>query len=177
MQRTLWLIRHGHSQAPRPGLSDFDRRLDARGERDLARWLGWLEKQSLPSITWLHSSTAARALATANGLNKYWQSPIVESSGLYLADPYTLLDALRATPEEVAHAALVGHNPGISQLANLLLQPDPNQAAEPTATSLIELPTLGVLCLTFSCPWFELRQEVASLEFSTSAKGLADQNA
>ena len=61
----LWLIRHAKSAWNEPGLRDFDRPLNARGERDGPNMASWLQAQSDPA-SWVWTSTATRARATAS---------------------------------------------------------------------------------------------------------------
>jgi phosphohistidine phosphatase len=73
-------------------------------------------------------SSAVRARATLQrvlpGLGKpeVW----IEVT-LYAASAETLVDRIRALPEEVDDAMLVGHNPGLEDLALLLAEPGPNR--------------------------------------------------
>ncbi len=122
--KTLTLIRHAKSDWGAPHLSDHDRPLNARGQRsapavgkELAR------RGAAPQL--LLSSTAVRAATTADliaaelGIEP---SEIVYDESLYLASPSSLLQRLAAIDEsaEIDHAMLVGHNPGIADLAQQL---------------------------------------------------------
>ena len=147
IERSLWLIRHGHAKSDQPFSRDFERPLNERGLEDLGRTAAWLAGLALPKVTWLWSSSAARTQATAQGLATAWRCEPVALDQLYLASRTTLLDTLQSTPPDIQHAALVGHNPGISDLATLL------------GGHAVEFPTLGLLRLSVQGDWCDLRPE------------------
>ena len=158
----IWLIRHAKSSWSEPGLRDFDRPLNKRGQRDGPRMTTWLKGQSDPA-TWLWTSTAARAAATARFVQEAFaitDDAVVCTNELYEAGPEQLLDVLRRTPESVTSVALVAHNPGLTWLANSL-----------GSTAVTDnLPTFGVVRFDCSGPWHELRPGSASFDFLASPK-------
>ncbi len=155
----LWLVRHGDARQGKTGERDFDRDLSERGAADAERFGAWLAHQpDRPHL--IISSDAARTRATAS-----W---IVRCAGpdagmlhldrrMYDASARTLLDIVRETPAEVRSLAVVGHNPGMSELAQLL----PADNAPPA------LPTLGVVLMETTVDWHDLASGMASvLSFS-----------
>jgi phosphohistidine phosphatase len=122
-RRRITLIRHGKAAVEPDGpRGDFDRPLAGRGERD-ARDMG----ERLHAIGFdpdrIISSAAKRALRTARLIAKqvgYERSDIEVTEDIYLASPGTLLDVIYAAPNEARHIVLVGHNPGMSDLFDLL---------------------------------------------------------
>ena len=163
--RHLWLIRHAKSSWSERGLPDFDRPLNARGERDVALMSAWLAGQQ-PAARWLWHSPARRTEATARGIAPAFELPdtkLCAAPELYLAQPEALLDAIRATPTEASCVALVGHNPGISQVASLL-------APE---SGIVDFPTLGSALLSCSAvQWTDLQFGGAELVLSQHPKQL-----
>jgi phosphohistidine phosphatase len=160
----LWLIRHAKSDWSSPGLSDFQRPLNARGLRDGPRMATWLAAQSDPA-TWIWSSDAERARRTAEFVaDAFAVSPdrVIDDHRLYGAPPDTLLGVVRETPDEVPAAAVVAHNPGMTYLLNLLVG----------ETVLDNLPTFGVARLNIPGRWLELGYGDARLELLTSPKRL-----
>ncbi len=133
--RTLWLLRHAKTVTdPPPGGSDFDRVLAPRGRRDAAalatRFAGrgeglGPELDGVPRPTVALVSAAARTAATAELVVADMPEPpelrLVED--LYGAEPEEVLDLLRALPDHVGAAMVVGHNPTASALAHGLLTP------------------------------------------------------
>jgi phosphohistidine phosphatase len=144
----LWLVRHAKSDWT-PGVHDFDRGLNARGHRDGPYMAQWCSRQS-NRPEWIWSSTANRALTTARYLAPGWSvddSRLVLSDALYHASAETALEVLHETPEGVHGAALVFHNPGITDLVNWL-------AGESVTDNL---PTLGIAEFTTDQPLAECR--------------------
>ena len=93
----IWLIRHAKSSWSNPGKSDFDRPLNSRGKRDGPHMARWLAEQDDPA-TWIWSSDAARALATAEfvreGFSAGSDQPVTAHE-LYLASPELMIDVLK----------------------------------------------------------------------------------
>lgn len=149
--KRLTLIRHAHADDKPPGGSDFDRPLSTRGLREagaLARYL--LERALLPDL--LIASTARRTQQTAEILMQVLALPaqrVQPVQQLYLASADVLLHAVRDVQPEVAHLAIVAHNPGVSDLMHALLPED---------VELGELVTAGACTLTFDVnSWSDLR--------------------
>ncbi len=123
--KTVILIRHAKSSWDE-GVSDVERSLNARGLSDaplmgerLSRRLAGAE-QSLDALI---SSSAKRAAQTSRLLAHSLSFPeqsIEWRNELYLAAPHTMQDVIRCLPDEVNTAALVAHNPGITELAEKL---------------------------------------------------------
>ena len=157
MQRTLWLIRHAKAENPSLGQSDQDRALAAQGVADLDATVNHLAAENLAPVQWLWTSAAVRTRQTAKPLAKLWQCQVIAEASLYAADPWALLDCLQGTPADCVHGALVGHNPGISQLAHYITDPTDQRALNP------DLPTLGAVHLTFDGHWHELCAGACSL--------------
>ena len=158
----LWLIRHAKSDWGTPGLRDFDRPLNSRGERDGPRMAAWLQDQPHPA-TWIWTSSAARALATTEFVRQGFhltEDSVEATDELYHASAEQLLDVIRRTPASVENVALVAHNPGLTWLVNAL-------GTEPVCDNL---PTFGVA--RFHCPgdWPHLAPGNATLELLESPK-------
>lgn len=120
MQQRITLLRHAKSDWNSPTRDDFDRPLNARGKRDAPLMGEQLRKRGLrPQL--ILSSPALRAITTARLVAAelgYEAKSIVTDTNLYLASPATILDVLRAKGAACTDVMLVGHNPGLSELAN-----------------------------------------------------------
>jgi phosphohistidine phosphatase len=120
--KRLTLIRHANAQWNDPQISDFDRPLNRRGTSE-AEAMGrrLLELQFVPSI--LLTSSARRAEQTADlvarELGVSARNVRAEES-LYLAPPEDILRIVQSTGPRIPHLMVVGHNPGISEVARLL---------------------------------------------------------
>lgn len=160
----VWLIRHAKSAWNEPGLADFDRPLNARGERDGPNMAAWLAAQDEPAA-WIWTSTANRAQATAEFVRTGFAlgpEALVAVDALYHASPEQILDVLRQTPSEVRSVAVVAHNPGMTWLVNSMGR-----------EALTEnLPTFGIARFDCSGDWATLRAGSANLDFLVSPKTL-----
>ena len=120
--KRLTLMRHADAQWKDPQISDFDRPLNRKGNSEaeaMARRLA--ELGLVPSI--LLTSSARRAQQTAEivarELNVAARN-IHREEALYLAEAEAILHALRSFGPRVPHVMIVGHNPGITDAAQLL---------------------------------------------------------
>lgn len=118
MSRRLWLMRHAKSSWSQKTLADHDRPLKRRGivaAETMGHFL--LGANSLPQYVWI--STATRARQTWELIEQVWQAehraaPAVRwEVGIYHAEPSELVQRLAETPDEISHALLIGHNPGL----------------------------------------------------------------
>jgi phosphohistidine phosphatase len=134
MTRQLILMRHAKSSWDNPAVSDHARPLNARGRTAaprMARQL--LEHQMLPDM--IVASTATRVRETLALMQDYWNKelPVLFEESLYLASREALLAHLRGLHDSWGRVMLVGHNPGLSELASIL------------GRSNLELPTAAIV--------------------------------
>lgn len=155
--KTLYLLRHAKSSWDFEDLSDHDRPLNKRGRQDaplMGREL--MSREIEPDL--IVSSSAVRALTTAALVAKELEYPtetIEINEAIYGASKEELCGIIQATSDDVNKLILVGHNPTITDVANLL---SPEHVAS--------IPTTGVVCLTFDCShWEEIEKENATLHF------------
>jgi phosphohistidine phosphatase len=134
--KRLTLVRHAKSSWKNAALADFDRPLNSRGQRDAPRMGARLAALGiLPDI--ILSSPARRARKTAKLLAAAIPDAherILFDPALYEASAAVLLERVRTFDESWQHVMLVGHNPGLTDLTNLL-----------TAAGVENIPTCGVL--------------------------------
>jgi len=152
---TLTLIRHAKSGWADPGLDDFLRPLNERGRRDAPEMGRRLREHGVqPAL--IVSSPAKRAIKTARiiaGALDFPEADIVENPGIYAAAADELLELIRRLPEGKQDVMLVGHNPGFTDLANLLLR-----------SKIEDIPTCGVVRLALDTPhWRDIEPQCASL--------------
>lgn len=114
---TLHLVRHAKASRDAP-VEDHDRPLAPRGRRAapaMARWMA--ENGVAPELVLV--STARRCRETWAAMQAEFASrPAVEfEAGLYLAAAGDLLARLRRLPAGRREVMLIGHNPGLHELA------------------------------------------------------------
>jgi len=118
--RTLLLLRHAKSSWVDPTLPDHDRPLASRGRRDakrIAKHLAALEFE--PEL--VLCSSAVRTRETLELVRPaLGNSKVLFEDGLYGASSDELLARIRVVPDAVGSVMLIGHNPGLEQLALLL---------------------------------------------------------
>jgi phosphohistidine phosphatase len=121
--RRLHLLRHAKSSWDDPTLDDHERPLAPRGRKAAKRIASWMREHDIrPQL--VVSSSAIRAQETLAGVRRGLGEPGVSiEDALYAASAQALLRRVRALPDEVHEAMLVGHNPGLADLLLLLAAP------------------------------------------------------
>ena len=122
--KSIILVRHAKSSWAMPTLSDFERPLNKRGKRD-ASVMGKRLSVNKMVPDKIISSPATRAISTAKVLAKALDIPrdrIKEERIIYEASSMQLLGFMRAWKEKWETVLMVGHMPGIGDLAQLLLE-------------------------------------------------------
>lgn len=132
--KRLTLLRHANAQWQDPQIADFDRPLNRRGLSE-AEAMGrrLLELQLGPAN--LLTSTARRAAQTAEIVGRELgisTRNIRSEESLYLAPAEDILKVVQSTGPRIPHLMIVGHNPGISELAHRLA---PNRGIGDLATA------------------------------------------
>ena len=108
----LYLLRHAKSSWDDPALADHDRPLAPRG-RKAAKAIGaYLHEHDIEPELVLCSSAAR----TRQTLERVGLTGQIEDT-LYGAGASALLARLHEVPDDVASVMLIGHNPGMQQLA------------------------------------------------------------
>ena len=118
-QHTLVVIRH--AKAEQVAATDLERELTARGRNDAAAAGEWLAAAGVRPDHALVSA-APRAVQTWEAMagGAGWSLDAELDPGLYTAGPDTALDLVRALDETNDCAVIVGHNPTMAVLAQLL---------------------------------------------------------
>lgn len=153
--KTLYLVRHAKSSWDFPALDDFDRPLNARGERD-APFMANLIAQKIPCPNILVSSPALRAKTTAHifaqALN-YPSDNLVLNAAIYEASVNGLMTIVQCLEDKWQTAMLFGHNMTFTFFANLYAKP-----------MLENVPTCGVVGLEFDInDWSEITNKNGKL--------------
>ena len=154
--RHLLVVRHGHAAAKSPGGSDRDRPLTPEGRSAVEALAARLAAES-PASDLALSSSARRARETLEILLEKQPGVEVElEDSLYLADARSLLHRLRELPADAGTALLVGHNPGLQELATFL-------AAREHELLVAGLPPAGACLFAVEGEWSRLSPASARL--------------
>ncbi|MEJ7694686.1 histidine phosphatase family protein, partial [Daejeonella sp.] len=139
MSRQLLLVRHAKSDWDNIKLSDFDRPLNSRGEKNAPEMAKRLLKKGMKPNQ-IVSSPAVRAITTARYFAKELglETDIVKESEIYEALTSTLMDVINNLDNDYSFTALFGHNPGITSVVSNLCNKD-----------LHNIPTCGMVLIEF----------------------------
>jgi phosphohistidine phosphatase len=150
--RRLMLLRHAKTESEAPSGRDQDRRLDERGRKDAAEIGNWIGRHP-PFADTVMVSPAVRAHQTWEiaweAMKERAPAPHVEVlPELYGADPAQLLESVRSAGAiDPKRLMLVGHNPGMHELA-LALTGSGDHAGRKALSD--NLPTSGLAVFDFA---------------------------
>jgi phosphohistidine phosphatase len=171
--RRLMLLRHAKTENDAPSGQDQDRRLDDRGRLDAAAIGGWIGRHP-PFPDAVLVSPAVRAHQTweiaREAMKDMAPPPQVEFlPELYGADPALLLQTIRmASVSDPHHLMVIGHNPGLHELA-LTLTGSGDAAAKKALDD--NLPTTGLATFDFEIDdWNDVAFRRGKLVHFTSPK-------
>ena len=122
--KELYLVRHAKSEWGDMALKDIDRPLKERGIRD-ALFMGEYISKKFTIPDRVLASPACRALHTSVLFLRAMKSSsekILLEDKIYLASFDELQAVIKSTEDTVQCMMIVGHNPGITDLANFFLE-------------------------------------------------------
>ena len=157
--KRLYLLRHAKSSWDDPTLADDERPLAPRGRRAAKVMAKHLGREGIaPALVLCSPSTRTRQTLTriAPGLGKNAEVQI--EPRLYAASAPVLLAVLHEVPDEVESVMLIGHNPGIQDLALSLA----SSGSERTRVRS-KFPTAALATLELKATWRELEPGSAEL--------------
>jgi phosphohistidine phosphatase len=141
--KRLTLMRHADARWKDSSVSDLERPLNRRGTTDAEAMGRRLATRGLvPQL--ILASPARRSLQTAEILAREFAEAaprVVREESLYLAAAAELLKMAQAAGPRITHLLIVAHNPGISELVELLLPQEPPA----------ELAAAGLCSIRFGC--------------------------
>jgi phosphohistidine phosphatase len=151
----LHLLRHAKSSWDEPELPDHERPLAPRGRKAGKKLSRYLRADGIrPGL--VLCSSARRTRETLELIGPSLGDPVVEiEDRLYGAGSDDLLARLREVPEAIESALLIGHNPGLQDLA-LRLAPAERRLAE-------KFPTGALASFAAAAPWARLGETPAVL--------------
>jgi phosphohistidine phosphatase len=160
MNRTLVLVRHAEASSVAP--SDAERELTPAGT-DGAGVLGtWLREQGVvPDAALVSGAVRTRqtwgAVASAAG----WSLTPTYDEGLYAAGPDAALDLIRYAAPEAGTLLVLGHNPTIHFLAQVLA--DGTAAPEVGDMLIAGFPPASAAVFDVDVAWDRLSEGYAAL--------------
>ena len=162
--KTIYIVRHAKSSWDEVDLPDDQRPLTEKGKKRTLKVINYFLENRI-KVDYIISSHAVRAHETAkilaNGL-KYPAGQIKIDPAIYHASGDNLIDLFYELPDNISSVMIVGHNPTLTDFANLFLKPP-----------IEDLPTSGVVSLTFETGhWKEIPRSVKRTNFILFPKDL-----
>ncbi|GAB3868042.1 histidine phosphatase family protein [Nocardioides maradonensis] len=156
--RTLVVIRH--AKAEQYAASDFDRELTDRGRADAAEAGRWLATEGVvPGAAYVSAAARTRGTWAAIAEAAGWDLEPTYDRALYGTDEEGVLELVRVTDDAVDTVVVIGHNPTIEVLVQLL---DDGEGPADVAESLVVgCPTSAVTVFDVDVPWAEVDQMTA----------------
>ncbi|MFI5864107.1 SixA phosphatase family protein [Streptomyces sp. NPDC051546] len=169
----LVLLRHAKSAWP--DVADHERPLGPRGLRDAPAAGRWLRDAGcLPALVVCSTSRRTRETWALAAAELGAAVPVRFDERVYAAEPEELLAVVAEVPDEVRTLLLVGHNPGLEELAAGLAR-EAGDAAEAAAMERLsaKFPTSAIAVLACPGPWRELAPGSARLTGFAVPRGAA----
>lgn len=166
----LHLLRHAKAVPQEEGGPDRERALEKRGRRGAQAIAQWIEQHRLAPELVL-CSPSLRTRQTLDIVAPAFARPpkILLEEGIYLASARQLLARLRQVPKAAESVMVVGHNPGLQELAVLLAEVTNGPAASRLAEGF---PTGALVSFELAVAWAALDRRSARITAFVSPKEL-----
>jgi phosphohistidine phosphatase len=149
--KRLLLVRHAKSSWDDPALPDHERPLAPRGRRAAERMAEHL-RSNAPSVDLVLCSSAVRTRETLDRISRaFGDAEVVVDDELYGASYDDLLERLHHVADRFETVAMIGHNPGIHDLATALAR-----SGADLERMRAKFPTGALAILEFDEPWQDL---------------------
>ncbi len=173
--KTVTLFRHAKSgEKDNPQIEDFDRPLSGRGLKASPKMGAAMRDRHLrPDLVLCSPSVRTRQTLSLASPEAWDKPPKTRfDKKLYEASAQTLLKVLKELPESVNHVMIVGHNPGLQELA-VALAPLGSEARQKLKD---KLPTAAVVTYEFEDEfWKELQPAAGRVRLHISPNTLPPQ--
>ena len=169
--RRLLLLRHAKAERALPGGRDHDRVLEARGRADAKKLGAYLARHDfVPERAVV--STSARTRETwallATAFSKV--PPVSFDDRIYDASPESSLAAIKETGREIGTLLVVGHHPGMQELAAMLVASGDIDARERLGE---DFPTSALALISFApADWSGVHPQGGRLEHFVTPRWL-----
>jgi len=161
--KTLTVLRHAKSSWDDAVARDFDRPLNARGQRAAVTVGRHMRSEGL-TFDHVVASPAVRIVETVEQVETGYGSALAPEwdRRIYLASASTLLDVVHELPAGADSALLIGHNPGLEDLVLMLV---PDRVGDLLRDSVEEkFPTAALAMITFDTDdWAAIRSSAGTL--------------
>jgi phosphohistidine phosphatase len=170
--RRLLLLRHAKTERAEPGQRDRDRELTERGRADAPVIGSYMVRHRLiPDLVLLSPVTRAEQTWQLVAASFAKTPRVTKEERIYNAVPDTLIGLIRAT-RAARRLLIVGHNPGLHDLAVRLIASGDVEARERINE---KLPTCGLVVIEFPLDdWSRLHVSSGRLERFVSPRLIAE---
>jgi phosphohistidine phosphatase len=161
----LILLRHAKAAGETAATADHDRPLTAEGRRAAGAVGQAMRKAGLaPDVVLVSSALRTQETLDALEAAAVWEErPNIDTlPALYMATHTQIRDFLRDLPETVRSALVVGHNPGMQDLAQILAGPTSTRPELARLASGYPPASLSEFLVT--TPWRKLGPGAAALQ-------------
>jgi phosphohistidine phosphatase len=169
--RRLLLLRHAKAERARTGERDHERVLAPRGRGDAPRLGAYMVRHAfIPDLVLV--STSARTRETWKLAAAAFEKlpPVQFEERIYEAGPQAIVDVIKETAPEIETLLVIGHNPGLQELATQLVAVGDSDALRQLKE---EFPTSALAVINFMAEdWRRLRQHTGRLEHFVTPKTL-----
>lgn len=160
MTRTLVLVRHAEAESW--ASSDRERSLTSAGTDAAGALGGWLRDRGItPDAALVSGATRTRQTWAAVAAAAGWSLAPTYDDGLYAAGPDTALDLIRFADSEAQALLVLGHNPTIHFLAQVLS--DGSAGAEVSDRLVAGFPPASAALFDIDVDWAELGEGYGAL--------------
>jgi phosphohistidine phosphatase len=169
----LMLLRHAKAEKAEPGMGDHERGLNPRGRSDAELIGAYIARHALTPDA-VVVSTARRTRETWEGLAPALSGPppATFEDRLYNAGTEAIMTVVKATAPAVRTLLVIGHNPGLHDVARLLIASGDVEARERLNEGL---PTAGLAVIEFAAEsWSKVHPQGGRLERFVSPRSLAE---
>ena len=169
--RRLLLLRHAKTERPMFGGDDRDRKLTARGHGDAPKIAAYMARHALiPEQAVVSPVRRTRETWDLIAAGLHPAPRTVYDERLYDATPQTLLEIIKEYGRHAATLLIVGHNPGLHEIAVLLVATGEVDARQRLNE---KFPTSALAVINFALDdWSQLHTQAGRLDHFVSPRTL-----
>ena len=155
-------MRHAKAEPTAP--SDHERALAARGRGDAEEVGRWLREQAIsPDLALVSGALRTQQTWEQVAAGASYDLEPTSSAALYAADPDTAFDLIRDVDDAVTTLVVVGHNPTVAYIAELV---DDGEGDADATTAMVTrgFPTSALAVFTVAGGWADIGPGAGRLE-------------
>jgi phosphohistidine phosphatase len=165
------LLRHAKSDWSRAGQRDHERDLSARGQAAAPRIGAYMAERALiPDCVLVSTARRTRETWKLVAATLPARLQVIFDERIYEAQPGNIMDAIRDIPASCQCLLVIGHNPGLQELALKLIRDGSLDALDRLAE---KFPTAGLAIIDIPIDdWADLHRRSGRLDSFITPRGL-----